>query len=445
MRSLFLKSGRIALFFITLSSPGLAELKPGDVLDQSNWQEAKGLLPESVLKYFAQGQARAPIIEVKDEAYRLDQEFQRDTEANAGKYYIDERGALMEVATKTYPRWWKGLPFPEINPSDPTAGAQVIYNLQALRWHVDDLFWFVKLNWVGDAGLDRYVTIGTSQLNFVNRPSGPADNPDELNWKEVMFGVAPYDVVGVSTMTWYHQDPSKWQSIWSFVPVVRRIRRLTAANQSDGMFGSAAARNDPNVFIGNPAYFNWKLIGEQDLLAPITKPDGPAITMQSTAPNPSVIESRSATIRKIGWHEPYVKWGYNSPDWNGVPWWPTSFSLAKRRVWVIEGSPKDPYYAYGRWIGYFDKKTTIGYYKVIYDHAGEYWRTVINGELLPRAEDGSRVWKMVSGIVFRDDRQNVTNTMDVIGPNNGVNMFVEEGHNYANDQLMTGAMTRLGK
>src|SRR5712692_9412228 len=225
-----IRGGITALFVSVLPPVGFTALKPGDVLDQSNWQEAKDLLPESILKYFAQGQARAPIIEVKDEDYRLDPEFQRDTETNVGKYYIDERGALMEVATKTYPRWWKGLPFPEINPQDPTAGAQIIHNLNALRWHVDDLYWFVKLNWIGSIGLDRYVTIGTAQLNFVNRPSGPIPNPDELNWKEVMFGVSPYDIVGLSTMTWYHQDPDRWQSIWSFVPVIRRIRRLTAAN-----------------------------------------------------------------------------------------------------------------------------------------------------------------------------------------------------------------------
>ena len=442
---IFTTSVVVTLLLSGAPGPGCAELKPGDVLEQSNWQQAKELLPESVLRYFELGQARARIIEVKDEAYRLDTEFQRDTEANAGKYYIDERGALTEVATKSYPRWWRGLPFPEINSKDPTAGAQIIYNLNAMRWHVDDLYWSTKLNWVGPQGLERYVSVATSQLNFVNRPSGPLANPDELNWKEIMYGIAPYDVVGVSTMTWYHQVPDRWQSIWSFIPIVRRIRRLTPANQSEGMFGSVAARNDPNVFIGNPVYFSWKLVGEQDLLVPITKPDGLAITMKRTDPNPSVIESQVGTINKITWNEPYVKWGYNTPDWKGAPWWPTSFSLAKRRVWVVEGTPRDPYHAYGRFVGYFDKKIPVGYYKVIYDRSGEYWRTVINGELLPRAEDGSRTWKMVSGIVFRDDRQNVTNTMDVIGPNNGINQFVEEGHAYTNDQLLTNTMLRLGK
>ena len=63
--------------------------RTGDVLEQSaTGSKVKNLLPGSVLRYFELGQARARIIEVKDEAYRLDTEFQRDTEANAGKYYL---------------------------------------------------------------------------------------------------------------------------------------------------------------------------------------------------------------------------------------------------------------------------------------------------------------------------------------------------------------------
>lgn len=52
---------------------------------------------------------------------------------------------------------------------------------------------------------------------------------------------------------------------------------------------------------------------------------------------------------------------------------------------------------------------------------------------------------MVSGIVYRDDRQNITNTGDVIGLSRGVNMFVEEGHGYLNNHIATSAQMRLGK
>jgi hypothetical protein len=43
-------------------------------------------------------------------------------------------------------------------------------------------------------------------------------------------------------------------------------------------------------------------------------------------------------------------------DWKGVAWAPVAGALTKRRVWVIEGEPKDKYYLYGKielWIDDF--------------------------------------------------------------------------------------------
>jgi len=48
--------------------------------------------------------------------------------------------------------------------------------------------------------------------------------------------------------------------------------------------------------------------------------------------------------------------GDMDPQWKGVAWAPVTAALAKRRVWVIEGKPKDRYYLYGRRI---DEKTLL--------------------------------------------------------------------------------------
>ena len=46
-----------------LSSLGAwAELKPGEVLSQENWQEAKGLLPDAVLHRFQDGSYQAQVV-----------------------------------------------------------------------------------------------------------------------------------------------------------------------------------------------------------------------------------------------------------------------------------------------------------------------------------------------------------------------------------------------
>ena len=45
-----------------------AELKPGDTLDQTHWQEAKGMMPEAILHRFENGQHRSTIIELPSDA-----------------------------------------------------------------------------------------------------------------------------------------------------------------------------------------------------------------------------------------------------------------------------------------------------------------------------------------------------------------------------------------
>jgi hypothetical protein len=53
---------------LLLVAQARAELKPGDTLDQSTWQEAKGMMPEAILKHFANGHHISKIIELPPEA-----------------------------------------------------------------------------------------------------------------------------------------------------------------------------------------------------------------------------------------------------------------------------------------------------------------------------------------------------------------------------------------
>jgi hypothetical protein len=49
--------GLTSVFLCSLlySSSARAQLKPGDTLGKDNWQAAKGLLPDSILRRFAAG------------------------------------------------------------------------------------------------------------------------------------------------------------------------------------------------------------------------------------------------------------------------------------------------------------------------------------------------------------------------------------------------------
>ena len=132
-----------------------------------------------------------------------------------------------------------------------------MYNHQVARFQVDDVYWFLAVKWATPNGFDRSVEFGAYATWYVGRHSGPVENPDDCYLKDIIFGVAPYDVVGVSTLEWWHTDPTQWQSIWAFVPTIRRVRRLTASNSSEGMFGSIIARDDVYGWGGKIQYMNW--------------------------------------------------------------------------------------------------------------------------------------------------------------------------------------------
>jgi Protein of unknown function (DUF1329) len=383
--------GLAALTTLSLTlplTPASAELKPGDKLDKSNCQEAKGMLPEHVMEKFCDGKYIAEIIEVKDDAFQYSAKFKAGSEANAGKYYVNDEGYMYETATKTWPHYWYGFPFPDIDEKDPKAASKVMYNFQIARFQYDDVYWFLAVKWATPNGFDRSVEFGAYATPYIGRHSGPIDNPDDCYLKDIIFGVAPYDIMGVSTLEWWHTDPEKWQSVWSYVPTIRRVRRLTASNTSEGLFGSSIARDDVYGWGGKIQYMNWKLIGVQDVLVPIA-PNGieKAMVAGEQAPkrlpsDPSLIKDKGQVpmnqVARITWtQEDRVALGFETEGWQGALWAPSKLNLAKRKCWVVEATPKDPYYAYGRRVVYIDKTAYWAYWTTLYDRAGEYWKTIL--------------------------------------------------------------------
>jgi len=371
--------------FIT---PASAELKAGDNLEKANCQEAKGLLPDYVVEKFCDGKYTAQIIEVKDEQFQYSKKFKAGSESNAGKYYVSDEGYMYETTSKTWPHFWYGFPFPDVDEKDPKAANKIMYNHQVARFQVDDVYWFLAVKWATPNGFDRSVEFGAYATWYVGRHSGPTENPDDVYLKDIIFGVAPYDVVGVSTLEWWHTDPTQWQSIWAFVPTIRRVRRLTASNSSEGMFGSIIARDDVYGWGGKIQYMNWKLLGVQDMLVPIA-PSGMEKAMISGEAAPKKLSSDRSLITakgevpanevaRITWTpEERVEVGYEKQGWQGAAWAPTNLKLAKRKCWVVEATPKDPYYAYGRRVVYIDKFAYWAYWTTLYDRAGEYWKTIL--------------------------------------------------------------------
>src|SRR5499433_1096317 len=434
------------------TTPASAELKPGDKLDKANCQEAKGMLPDYVMEKFCDGKYAAEIIEVKDEAYQYSKKFKAGSESNAGKYYVTDEGYMYETASKTWPHFWYGFPFPDLDEKDPMAGYKVMYNHQVARFQVDDVYWFLAIKWATPTGFDRSVEFGAYATWYIGRHSGPTDNPDDCYLKDIIFGVAPYDVVGVSTLEWWHTDPTQWQSIWAFVPTIRRVRRLTASNSSEGLFGSILARDDAYGWAGKIQYMNWKLLGVQDMLVPIA-PSGmekamvagdPAPKKLSTDPN--LIKAKGEVplnqVARVTWSpEERVIAGYEKEGWQGVAWAPSNLKLAKRKCWVVEATPKDPYYAYGRRVVYIDKTAYWAYWTTLYDRAGEYWKTILWEDKMSYTPGREQTTKHPFWGMGEDVRQNRASFFDV----QSKGYYTEYSLGFPDSTYTTGNLSAMGK
>lgn len=350
-----------------------AELNPGDRLSRENWGEAQGFIPEPVLRRFQAGGYRAKIVTLP-ETVDWGKRFKAASEGNVSQFSVDADGRLIDSTTQTYPPFLYGYPFPRIEPQDPQAALKAMYNFSYVLMQPDDAKRLSNLHWVSPSALERRVEFKGNILFYGSRFSGPIENPDDALRKITITGVAPNHVVGVATLEWNYLDPQKWNAIWSYLSQLRRVRRLPSIDGSSSLFGSDLSHDDLYLFSGKVSYFDWKLIGVQEALVPYT------------LPNPKRLQPREQGYVLENPADRLVM-GWEKADWDGVAWWPVNVHLARRPVWVVEATPKDPAYAYSRQVLWIDRELYIGYYKVTYDKAGQLWRTLLNSVSIGKTAD----------------------------------------------------------
>ncbi len=184
-------------------------------------------------------------------------------------------------------------------------------------------------------------------------------NPNNFSELEMNPVVAPMDLRGVITMNWRYNDQREDTS-FSFLPMLRRVIRTSAAARSDPFLGSDACLDDNWVFGGKNSSFEWKLVEEKTILAPFESIN--QLTLKEIPKEGKLLPDTS------------VKFGFEISGWQGKAYAPVNPLYSPRPSWVLEGNPKDPYYNYGKQFFYVDKETFTIAYKVVYDPAGQYWK-----------------------------------------------------------------------
>jgi hypothetical protein len=340
------------------------------VLDANNWQEGKDLLPEPVVKRLKNGEYWFKVVPVDRERFRhnYSKAFWDASETNEGKYDLDPKACgLKDKSTNKIPAFVFGLPFPKIDKGDAQAGCKIAWNFSMAGAQGGGGGATFTLNGVDTGGQFRRVKAFIHTQGFQGRHFGPIkDNPENLAGHALAGALEPLDVEGVSTLTKRYWDWESQDAIWAYVPSTRRARRVNAASRSDPVAGLDIFADDLNCYAGKVEYYQWKLVGEQNILAPVLQPY--PFPMKSVSPTRQTIAT------------PYMSAGYEVPNAKGAPWWiQENLVFVTRPVWVVEGQSSDPYYNFGKVIMYFDKEMFRIYWKMVHNRAGEYFYTAMCG------------------------------------------------------------------
>jgi hypothetical protein len=338
-------------------------LKPGDVLNQSNWEKAKGMLPPEILKHYQNGEYANPIVEWKEGTFNWPPDFRASSEANRGRYDVDAEGAVIEKSTGKQPKRIFGQPFLDIDTKDPKVAVKILWNYFYLTWFYGNLHAQSQVNWVSPREMERRSDQDVRFLYYDGQSEDETPpNPQNFLSQLLVETTAPADLNGTSALSWRYRDARKRDSAWAYVPALRRVRAVSPANRSDGFLGSDMSQDDGPFFDGKPEDFDWTLAGEVEYFRLVDPPNLEG-------------KSNSKWQPQGGWRpfwDPDLKIvGYMDPQWKGVAWAPRSQGLAKRKLWVIEGIPKDRYYLYGKIQLHLDKETYQGSWNRKFDWHGE--------------------------------------------------------------------------
>ncbi|MEO8603390.1 MAG: DUF1329 domain-containing protein [bacterium] len=341
-------------------APGL---KVGDTLDQSNAGKAKDLLPPEILKHYEQNDYRNKIVEYPLGSARWEKAFAAATEQNASQLDVDDIGTIVYKGSGKQPDYLYGIPFPTIDANDPKAAAKIVWNQFLAYWSAGNSFNETLVTMLQPKGLDREIH-ADGYFVFYDGQNEKYRLANPGNMQSQFLGVTtfPSDLSGTASLTWRYRDPEKRDSVWAFIPALRRVRAVSPANRSDGYLGSDISGDDGFFFDGKPQDFDWKLIGKRDAFRIV---DPASMKGDLTVP-----KAPGGGFEVLVNDNPLMV-GYQDKTWTGLPWAPISAGLAKRPVWVIEGTPKDRYYLYGKLQLWIDAETWDGAWNIKYSWQGD--------------------------------------------------------------------------
>jgi len=355
--------GVLAAVFVLGLADATSALGPGDVLGPDTVAQAKDLLPPEILKHYEKGEYRNALVDYPLDNNHWERSFLEASEQNTRTLDVGDSGTIVEKGTGKQPAYVYGIPFPEIDAKDPKAAAKIVWNQFFAYWNQGSTYNQSRVIMLQPKSIDRDI-IADGYFKFYEGQSEKYRDANPLNLQSQFLGFVTYpaDLQGTASLTWRYRDPAKRDSVWAYVPALRRVRAVSPSNRSDGYLGSDISGDDGFFFDGKPEDFTWELVGKRDGLR--------VVDPKSVAGPLPVEPAKGGGWTTLTSDNPRMA-GFEDKSWTGLSWAPISGGLARRPMWVIRATPKDRYYLYGALELWIDAVTWDGSWNRKFDWKGE--------------------------------------------------------------------------
>jgi len=342
-------------------------LAPGQVLDEKSAGAAEPLLAPEVLAHYTAGEYRNTI-GAWPPGPPWEPAFAAASERNAPRLDVDEHGTMVEREGGAPAKGLYGLPF-RIDATDPRAGVKAIWNAYYSLWRIGATHDVLAMEWVAKGSREREAILESHTLYYEGAPPGraPKENPMGLASQQRAVVTAPADLNGTASLGWRFRAADQADQSWTYVPALRRVRQVSPTNRSDGFLGSDLSQDDGNFFDGKPEDFTWKLLGEREALV-LADPASLTGTTKSHARPDGAVEDE--------WTPDQKAVGFQDSTWRGLAWAPIGAQLVRRKLWIVEATPRDPYYLFGRIEIGLDQETFQGATSRKFDRQGTLLRSL---------------------------------------------------------------------
>lgn len=277
--------------------------KPGDVLTQKDIERIRPFVPPGYLEQLNFPEMRMEIGQPEDHTPR--QDFMNCTEKYQSQVRLGSDGDLQNYVC--------GQPFSDdLSASDQMAGYKAAWNYE-WRWQnfglacytlpwiwvrfggthspfeiEKDISWDTGTNFTGalpdkaqvtdmfgGGGTFQRILQSTYQRVYFSHLAPMAQNggllpvPDakQFEFKEFTGFFDPFDIRGTAFIVYRYADPRRQDDAWAYLPVLRRVRRISVEVKSDSLLGTDHTLEDFYGFSGRILEWHWKFLGWKYMLA----------------------------------------------------------------------------------------------------------------------------------------------------------------------------------